>query len=293
MADEMDPRDQFPRDVDDAVDPADLDLVADQLAQLSFLRPDGPDATPMPEWAWDRVATALGAEAALRASGRLPAGVPATPGRGASRLVRWGGGLAAASLAVVAIGAAVTVTGGSNADLVAGDVPAVSAELDATSAELPEASAELDAAAGLEAPQQLSFAGMVPPAQMLVDSQMNYTADRLGSQVTSVLKRFGIDQRSKGSPAPAAEVIETTSMPVGGFTASEQTLRDCITKLTRIADSTALMVDRSDFEGSDAGVVVTPTYADTSPAPDMTNLQVWVVDPDCEVTMAITISMAP
>ena len=304
MADEQDPRDQFPRDVDEAVDPADLDLVADELGQLTFLRPEDAETTAMPGWAWDRLASALAAEADQRASGTQLTGVPATRPRGSSRIVRWGGGLAAASLAVIAIGAAVIVSGGSTADVVAGDAPATSMAIDGA-ASLEEA----DAAAGqeiapaaeapsldagvLQAPQRLSFAGMVPPAQMLVDSNMNYTADSLGSQVTSVLRRFGVDGRAKAASSPAPEVIETTNIPGWGFTASEQALRDCITKLTRFADSTALMVDRSDFEGSDAGVVVTPTYAETSPAPDMTHLQVWVVDPDCEITMEIQISMTP
>ncbi len=202
----------------------------------------------MPEWAWDRVAAGLAAEAADRSAN----GHPSTGSRGPSRLLRWGGGLVAASLAVVAIGTAVTVSGGSDADVVAGEAPAASQFAEsAPMAEEAGTAADGAVAAGvLEAPQQLSFAGMVPPAQMLVDSEMNYTADSLASQVTTVLKRFGADERAKSPAEPAPAVIESAKMPTTGFTASEQTLRDCITQLTRFAESTALMVDRADFEGS-------------------------------------------
>ena len=299
MADEQDPRDGFPRAADDDVDPADLAFVADALADLTFLRPDEApveEAPTMPEWAWDRVAAGLTEESAHRhaeSAQRTPTDTTSRGSRGPSRLVRWGGGLVAASLAVVAIGAGVTLTGGSDADVVAGEAPAASLVAQpAPAAEEGQAEADGAIAAGvLEAPQQLSFAGMVPPAQMLVDSQMNYTADSLASQVSSVLKRFGVDERAKNLSEPSPAVIESAPMPATGFTASEEALRDCITKLTRFAGSTALMVDRANFEGHDSGVVVAPSYAQSSP--DMTRLQVWVVDPNCDVTMAIQISMAP
>ena len=289
MADEHEPRDDYPHDVDDRADPADLAFAADELARLTFLRPDDATVEPMPEWAWDRVAGVLAQESARRSTAGSAAMSATARSGGGSRLLRWGGGLAAASLAVVAIGAAVTLSGGSDGDLVAADAPAASL---LTEAEPDVAGATLDAQV-LEAPEALSVAGMVPPAQMLVDSKMNYTADALRSQVTSVLRRFGVDERAKAADAEAPLVIETANLPTTGFTASEQALRDCITTLTRFAGSTALMVDRSDFEGKDAGVVVAPTYETTSPAPDMTRLQVWVVDPDCRITMGIQISMKP
>ncbi len=288
MAHEQDPGEDYPRGTDDDVAPADLAFVSDELARLTFLKPDDPQTVPMPEWAWQRITSELARESAHRAA---DVGRSSRP----SRLLRWGGGLAAASVAVVAIGAAVTLTGGPGPDVVAGEVPAASLLADAVpaveEAEPVGAGASLDAGV-LEGPQSLSFAG-VPPVQMLVDSQMNYTADSLRSQVTSVMKRFGADERAKEPAAPAPPVIETASLPVTGFTASEQALRDCITKLTRFAGSTALMVDRSDFEGADAGVVVAPTYEASSPSPDMSRLQVWVVDPDCDVTMAIQITLTP
>jgi len=294
MADEQDSRDDYPRDVDDRVDPADLEFATDVLSRLTFLRPDDAPADPMPEWAWDRVAVTLSEEAARRSAAGSGTPSAARP-TGGSRLLRWGGGLVAASLAVVAIGAAVTLTGGSDGDLIAADAPAASVVAEAepvTAGDGLEAADTLDAEA-LQTPELLSFAGMVPPAQMLVDSEMNYTAGALRSQVSSVLKRFGVEDRVKQEDASAPVMIEAGNMPTTGFTASEQALRDCITKLTRFAGSTALMVDRSDFEGKDAGVVVAPTYEASSPAPDMTQLQVWVVDPDCKITMGIQISMTP
>ena len=102
---------------------ADTAFVTDALAGLAFLRldsygsPAGPDVAPMPDWAWARMTTVLAAEQA-GASPRRP-----------SRLARWGGGLVAASVAVVAVGVGVTAfqDSGSGGAVVAGssaDAPA-------------------------------------------------------------------------------------------------------------------------------------------------------------------------
>ena len=272
MADE-----NYPRDVDDQVDPADLAAVEQALAGLDFLRPDAPAPTePMPDWAWDRLSTALAAETARAAD-------PRSSGR--SRLARWGGGLVAASVAVVAVGVGVTAFQGSGSGggaVVAGDaaVPAASV-------------AALVAEAG---PERLAFAG-ISPAQMLVDSDTAYTADGLRTQVRSVLTSFGVgdEQQAKQMMTADAPVeIEAAGVPATGFLSSEESLRDCITKLTQDADATALMVDRSTYEGQDAGVVVAPEDEALASAPDMSELLVWVVDEDCDILVkGVTIRLVP
>ena len=264
---------------DEWLDPAESAGVQQALGQLAFLRPDGGDpAEPMPAEVWARLSAALAAEAAHRSPMPTSTGIADAPARRASRPIRWGGGLIAASVAVVAVGIGMTVVRDQSPDVavVAGDAGAPA---------LAEA---------LTAPQGLSFAGMVPPVRMLVDSDMDYTATGLRTQVASVMERFGAGTQEKGVEAAVPAAVDAAALPSTGFTSDEQSLRDCITKLTALADSTALMVDRSTFEGQDAGVVVTPEYeagAAASPAPDQ--WRVFVVDPDCELKLAIQITLAP
>lgn len=270
MADE-----NYPRDVDEQVDPDDLAAVEQALAGLDFLRPDGstPDE-PMPDWAWDRLRTALAAETD-RATSR--------PSAGRSRLARWGGGLVAASVAVLAVGVGVTAFqgSGSGSAVVAGDAAA------------PAASAALVAEA---APERLAFAG-ISPAHMLVDSDTDYTATGLRAQVRQVLRTFGVGDEKQAEKVMAADgpvEVMADGVPATGFLSSEQSLRDCITKLTQDAEATALMVDRSTYEGQDAGVVVAPEDAPLATAPDMKELLVWVVDEDCDIIVtAVTLTMRP
>jgi ketosteroid isomerase-like protein len=271
MADE-----NYPRDIDDQVDPDDLAAVEQALAGLDFLRPDAPlAAEPMPDWAWDRLTTAMAAETARATH---------VPAAGRSRLARWGGGLVAASVAVVAVGVGVTAFQGegSGGAVVAGDAAAPAPSVAALSAE-----------AG---PERLAFAG-ISPAHMLVDSDTDYTAAGLRSQVRQVLTAFGVGDEEQAKQVMAAEtpvVVEGAGVPTTGFLASEESLRDCITKLTQDAEATALMVDRSTYEGQDAGVVVAPEDAPVASTPTMDELLVWVVDEDCEILVkGFTLTMRP
>lgn len=284
---------QYPRSVDDDADPEALAAVQRALADLTFLRPDAEDgiaATPMPDGVWERISAALAAEGAPAATSR-PAG--------SSRLLRWGGGLAAASVAVVAVGVGVTAFQGSGA-IVAGDAPVATAA--AELAPLAETAPEADSADGVEAadeaapaalaaPRQFSFAGMVPPALSLVDSRTDYQPAALQGQVTRLLERVGFTPK-QAMPTPSEAMDLPEDVPATGFTSSPRSLRDCITKLTEQEDSTALMVDRSTFEGQDAGIVVAPDYdVPAAQEPDMSMIEVWVVDPDCDVTMKIRFRM--
>ncbi len=262
---------------DEVLDPADLALVSRALEAVRFLRPseDEPDADPvddapphhaepMPPWVWDRVSAALAAQA--------PAGRQRSP-----RWLRWGGGLVAASVAVLAIGVAVTAFsgGGDEPVMVAGDTAP-------------------KAGANLEAPSTLSFAGIVPPALRLVDTQTDYTATQLGDQVTDVLTDLGMEPEAARSAMQQAPVTVAVPEPVD-LLQSARSLRDCVTKLTKLATSTALLVDWATFEGREAGVVVTPEYASTDTGtmslPDTSELDIWVIDDDCDVQARMHIRM--
>lgn len=273
----------YPRDVDD--EGIDDTHVREALRDLPFLRPDDPSGSdastsepftiePMPDWAWARISTALAAEQSAGSRHRP------------SRLVRWGGGLVAASVAVVAVGIGVTAFQGSGSGgaVVAGG----EADAAAPSAAAFEAAAPLTK--DLAASRELSFASMVPPVFRLVDSDTAYTAAGLKDQVEDVLtsngmpaSAAGVEQAMAGSPAP----VVMSDVPADGFTRSAESLRDCVTKLTREEGSTALLVDRSTFEGAAAGVVVAPEAAD----PPMDELEVMVVDPDCNLIMKVWIGL--
>jgi hypothetical protein len=258
--DDMRPVGDDMRLVGDEPDPESLAAVQRALGSLEFLRPDAATtAEPMPDWAWARITAALATES----------GATAPPRR--SRLTRWAGGLVAASVAVVAVGLAVTSfqgSGGSDA-VVAGAAP------------------EADARAFAEAaPGPLSFAGMVPPVLRLVDSDTEYTRSGLEGQVEQVMDSVGLapqDMTSADLVQAPTEVVMPTA-PGPAFWTSAERLRDCVTKLTEVQESTALMVDVATYEGQAASVVVAPEYP-AGPEPVMSELEVWVIDPECEEPM--------
>lgn len=264
----------------DEADSAGFEHVTEALAALTFLRPDDPSTAadePMPDWAWTRISQALAAEA--------------TPRRRTPGWVRWGGGLVAASVAVLAVGLAVTsFAGGSDpAAVVADGAPeAATAPL---AAALPEGAAA-SARSAIAEPRTLSFAGMVPPALHLIDSQTDYTEAGLEGQVKSVLQEMDMQPAQAMSALKAApvELVVTEPRP-RGILLSAQQLRDCITKLTTLATSTALLIDWSTVDGKDAGVVVAPEYADEQSVPDPTELDIWVVDHECDVKALTHIRM--
>lgn len=262
MADELIPSSEGP---DDA-------WVRALLGDLDHLRPEadpGP-GEPMPPWVWARVSSALATEGG--AERRRPG------------WIRWGGGLVAASFAVLAMGVAVTAFMGGNSDQAVVADAAPEALLSAPSAA---------ARSGVSQAPMLSFAGMVPPVLRMTDSQTDYTPAALGDQVTDLLASMDMAPEA----AMAAMKAAPAELPVpdpepSGILESPTSLRDCITELTDLATSTALLLDWSTYLGEDAGVIVTPEYSESQPTqPDMRELDVWVVDGDCDVKMGLHLSM--
>jgi hypothetical protein len=168
-----------PDDVRDAerFDAEQFPDVQSALTQASHLDPTTSPSEPMPEWAWDRIAQAIGIEAAARAAAThdnvvaFPgaahdgadtdragiertgtSGVPAEP-----RRFRWVGGLVAASVVILAITVGVQVTGGtsSSGDLVAGEaavaVPSALAKAAAPGTADAPVAASAEAASSVEA----------------------------------------------------------------------------------------------------------------------------------------------
>lgn len=282
------------------------------LAAEPAVSPPATPAIPTPAPATP-AADALGATDGPSAEPEVAEVVPMR--RQPSRAARWAGGLVAASVAVVAVGFGVTTfQGGGGGAVVAGDAPAPNTAAEALTA-APEAKAGAASAdpsalalaapstdpstptaesgtSYLDGPETMTFAGMAPPVLRLVQSDTAYTEDGLRGQVSDVLDEIGLSEpeavvEAVTDPEPEVEV---PAEAMGGFAATESALRDCITKLTSETSSTALMVDMATFEGREAGVVVAPEYPMSSPepsAPMTTTLEVWVVDPECDVTMKI------
>ena len=287
------------RSADEAAAPDDA-WVRALLADLDFLRPDPTDSTNqsgavdltdstdptdesgavdvMPPWVWAQVSATLAAEAGN--VGRRPA------------WVRWGGGLVAASVAVLAIGVAVTAFSGGN-QTPGGNEVAVMAGSAPDAAQLQKAAPAIAAAPELQEAPRLSFAGMVPPAVRLTGSEIDYTPEGLAGQVTEVLEAMNMEPETAldaMKSAPVELVVPDPEPPL--LLQSSIALRACITKLTQLDTSTALVIDWSTFQGEEAGVIVIPEYSSTGqPVPDVTELDVWVVDHECVVRDDEHISM--
>jgi hypothetical protein len=127
------------------------------------------------------------------------------------------------------------------------------------------------------------------PARFLVASGTDYSADAMTPQVTSLLTTAGL---ADGDDMATDVVAVHSSKPQGlppligraGFTADIAQLRDCVGRLhaSRGGDAVglampALLVDRAQYEGSDAGVVV---MLHTEPG-DKPYLDVAIVKPEC------------
>lgn len=198
--------------------------------------------------------------------------VPLQPGgrrRGSSGLPRWWRGVAAAAVAVLAVGVGVQVLrGGGSPDPVAG--PAAGA------------------AAGANA-------AVAIPARQVLSSGTAYTAARLKDQVLGLVDRaedaLGATEsasagtveeagtgegatRAGGAP-PVVGAAAATPVGTAGFTATAAGIRDCVLALAGSASVQAMVVDRATYEGRDAGIVVLPTD------PQAATLDVWVVAPEC------------
>ena len=281
---------------DDALfDDALFDDVRAVLGDLTFLGPQQAEATEraaeaMPEDVWQRLRAMIDTEAAARAVAGYDNVVALPPARGASRGMRWAGGLVAASVAVVAVGLTVSTlrNTGDEAAVAVGGSPSTAMSVAPTN-ELARA-ADTAAAPEALAAQAVPIA-TTPAARMVLASRTDYQPDQLQGQVVALVKNAGFTtvEEAMAKQMPAA------AMPVeDGFTASWQALRTCLTWLTDSADSQALIVDRGTYAGSDAGVIVAPAVTpDADPDPATPNptltvdtrygaFDVWVVNPECK-----------
>jgi hypothetical protein len=289
---------------------------AGELADLATAYPDlaawvaAQPAPPMPADVWDRLEAALAEQEPL-----TTAGVTSIAGARAARRPRRLAPILGAAAGLVLVGAVgiPVVLGGNAANPPVADGPAVTEpaardtaepnapadpgsadpittsepdEPDATTAPQPAPTSD---GSGEQTPVTPTDEVMTVPARFLLASGTDYSADAMTPQVTSLLTTAGLGD---GDDMATDVVAVHSSRPQGlppligraGFTADVAELRDCVGRLhaSRGGDDVglampALLVDRAQYEGSDAGVVV---MLHTQPG-DKPYLDVAIVKPEC------------
>lgn len=231
-------------------DPAYREEVQSDIAALLGRWGRGISAEPQPDSeygdervpadVWDRVLDGVQAERERAAAEEAGKGRRILPGG------RWTTPLVAASAVALAlvVGTTVLDRSGSQDPAVVADAP-VSAE------------GSNDAAALATSPSpQIVQAGFVPPAKKVMALTDDLSADSIADTVDEILTGVGVED-----PTDVLAMPEETWQPTGdGMTADPQVLRDCITKVTKVETSQALLVLRASVNGLDAGVIVVPEF---------------------------------
>jgi len=204
---------------------------------------DQPPLDQVPSDIWDRIAAAVETEQ----TGGEPASrkLRALPGR------KWTTPLVAASVGVLAVAIGASVLGSFGDD--AGDDPAIVASQQVESVVLAD-----DAAppAGSSASPRILQAGFIPPAKKVMALPEDLSAATIATTVDQILEDAGVDE-----PADVLEMPEEQWEPTSdGMTSDPQVLRDCVTKVTKVETSQALLALRAKVNGVDAGLIVVPEF---------------------------------
>ena len=137
---------------------------------------------------------------------------------------------------------------------------------------------------------QVVQAGFIPPAKKVMDLGEDISSAQIANTVDEILTSVGITE-----PADVLEMPEETwDAATDGMTSDPKVLRDCVTKVTAVETSQALLVLRASVNGIDAGLLVVPEFmvdmnkmlsmnADQmrSMGPDMGVTTIYVVEPTC------------
>lgn len=228
-------------DEDLAYDPELQDLVRGTLRGWSASLNVEPLESP-PAAVWDRITAAI---ATAELSGDQPRNrrLRALPGG------RWTTPLVAASVVGLALVVGANVLGSFSEPTAE---PAVVAVAD-PSEEAAFSRTAVDAVA--DSPQVLQ-AGFVPPARKVMDLSEELTSSNVAQRIDEVLDSVGVDEPEDVLDMPTEEWQPSSE----GMTSDPQVLRNCITKVTKVDTSQALLVLRTNVNGLDAGVIVVPEF---------------------------------
>jgi len=109
-----------------------------------------------------------------------------------------------------------------------------------------------DAAGG----PQILQAGFVSPAKKVMSVTDDIPSSTIADTVDELLAASGVEE-----PTDVFTMPDETWQPIPGeMTADPQTLRDCITKVTKVDTSQALLVVRAKVSGADVGLIVVPEF---------------------------------
>ena len=283
---------------DPAFDPDIQDAVRDTLRDWSA-SVDVEPFEPVPAHVWERITTVLDAEDPTWAQTEGYVSDVSSAGRRRLPRSRWTTPLIAAS--VVALGVAVGASvwgpfGEPSGDGVTATVAEEDPAASDVSAEAPELAESVEAeslarADSVSVPTpQVVQAGFIAPAKKVMDLGEDISSAQITDTVDEILTGVGITE-----PADVLEMPEETwDAATDGMTSDPKVLRDCVTKVTAVETSQALLVLRASVNGIDAGLLVVPEFmvdmnkmlsmnADQmrSMSPDMGVTTIYVVEPTC------------
>ena len=290
-----------PAGSDPAFDPDIQDAVRDTLRDWSA-SVDAEPFEPVPAHVWERITTVLDAEDPTWAQTEGYVSDVSSAGRRHLPRSRWTTPLIAASVVAlgVAVGASVwgpfgeptgdevTATVASQTIDEAVEAPELAESTESTESVESEGLARADSVS-VPTPQVVQ-AGFIPPAKKVMDLGEDISSAQIANTVDEILTSVGITE-----PADVLEMPEETwDAATDGMTSDPKVLRDCVTKVTAVETSQALLVLRASVNGIDAGLLVVPEFmvdmnkmlsmdADKmrSMGPDMGVTTIYVVEPTC------------
>lgn len=207
------------------------------------------DAQPLeapPAAVWERINAAL---ATADMSGDQPrtGRLRALPGG------RFTKPLVAASVAGLALVVGANVLGSFTGPA---DEPALVAGAQPAAESATEASAGRNAVDAVAGGPQVLQAGFIPPARKVMDLSENLTSSNVAQKVDELLDSVGVEEPGDVLDMPTEEWQPSAD----GMTSDQQVLRNCVTKVTKVPTSQALLVLRANVNGVDAGLIVVPEF---------------------------------
>jgi len=233
-------------------------------------------APPMPPQVWQRIEGALAAQPPFTPSAEAPGTAAATAAAPVADLAAHREKRRSRVLPVLAGAAGVVLVGA----VVIPAMRAGNAPTDVAPVGGGGSPASVVAEANpAEAPALSSTAAPMP--HMMVSTGTDYASAQMPDQVAPLLATVGLTDAA--AVATMTRSLPTDVAPVGdgGFTASAESLADCMGRLGMVSDGDApLLVDRATYDGSDVGVVVSVESTPASPS-DPVVLDVVVVGSEC------------